>query len=73
MWGVLDELEAGGLVTLADEGYQGTTHAKVPHKGKNKPESQKEVNKAHARLPGTRRARTPNSRLVDTPQTPLLP
>ena len=23
-WGVLDELEAAGLVTLADKGYQGS-------------------------------------------------
>ena len=31
--GVLAELEAAGLVTLADKGYQGSTHAKVsfPH------------------------------------------
>ena len=25
IWGVLDELEAAGLVTLADKGYQGST------------------------------------------------
>lgn len=28
--GVLAELEAMGLVTLADKGYQGSTHAKAP-------------------------------------------
>jgi hypothetical protein len=50
IWGVLDELENAGLVTLADKGYQGTTWAKVPYKGKNKPEPQKEANRAHARL-----------------------
>jgi hypothetical protein len=49
-WGVLDELEKAGLVTLADKGYQGTTWAKVPYKGKNKPEPQKEANRAHAKL-----------------------
>jgi hypothetical protein len=27
--GVLDELEAAGLVTLADKGYQGSAHAKI--------------------------------------------
>ena len=56
IWGVLAELEAAGLVTLADKGYQGSTHAKIPYKGKNKPESQKQANKAHARLrsPGER-------------------
>jgi DDE superfamily endonuclease/Helix-turn-helix of DDE superfamily endonuclease len=54
--GVLDELEAAGLVTPADKGYQGSAHAKVPYKGKNKPESQKEANRAHAKLraPGER-------------------
>jgi hypothetical protein len=38
------------LVTLADKGYQGSTWAKIPYKGKNKPESQKQANKAHAKL-----------------------
>jgi hypothetical protein len=56
IWGVLDELEKAGLVTLADKGYQGSTWAKVPYKGKNKPEPQKEANRAHAKLraPGER-------------------
>jgi hypothetical protein len=56
IWGVLDELEKVGLVTLADKGYQGSTWAKVPYKGRNKPEPQKEANRAHARLraPGER-------------------
>jgi hypothetical protein len=56
IWGVLAELEAAGLVTLADKGYQGTTHAKIPYRGRNKPESQKQANRAHAKLraPGER-------------------
>lgn len=56
IWGVLDELERQGLVTLADKGYQGSTWAKVPYKGRNKPEPQKEANRAHAKLraPGER-------------------
>src|SRR5512135_3074901 len=56
IWGVLAELEAAGLVTLADKGYQGSTYAKIPYKGKNKPESQKAANRAHAKLrsPGER-------------------
>jgi hypothetical protein len=33
---VLEEMEAAGLVTLADKGYQGSAHAKVPYKGKGK-------------------------------------
>jgi DDE superfamily endonuclease/Helix-turn-helix of DDE superfamily endonuclease len=55
-WGVLDELEKAGLVTLADKGYHGSTWAKVPYKGKGKPEPQKEANRAHAKLraPGER-------------------
>jgi hypothetical protein len=54
--GVLAEPEAAGLVTLADKGYQGSSYAKIPYRGKNKPESQKEANRAHARLraPGER-------------------
>jgi hypothetical protein len=54
--GVLAGLEAAGLVVLADKGYQGSVYAKIPYKGKNKPESQKEANRAHARLrsPGER-------------------
>jgi hypothetical protein len=56
IWGMPAELEAAGLVTLADKGYQGSTHAKIPYRGKNKPESQKEASRAHARLraPGER-------------------
>ena len=50
IWGVLDELEKAGLVTLADKGYTGSTWAKVPYKGRNKPEPQKEANRAHAKL-----------------------
>jgi hypothetical protein len=56
IWGVLAQLEAAGLVVLADKGYQGSTWAKTPYKGRNKPESQKQANKAHAKLraPGER-------------------
>ena len=56
VWGVLAELEAAGLVTLADKGYQGSAYAKIPYRGKNKPESQKQANRAHAKLrsPGER-------------------
>jgi len=56
IWGVLAELEAAGLVTLADKGYLGSNYAKIPYRGKNKPQSQKEANRAHAKLraPGER-------------------
>jgi DDE superfamily endonuclease/Helix-turn-helix of DDE superfamily endonuclease len=56
IWGVLAELEAAGLIVLADKGYQGAAHAEVPYRGKNKPESRKDANRAHAKLrsPGER-------------------
>ena len=56
IWGVLAELEAAGLVVLADKGYQGSTYAKIPYRGRNKPESQKAGQRAHAKLraPGER-------------------
>ena len=56
IWGVLAELEAAGLIVLADKGYQGAAHAKIPYRGRNKPESQKQANRAHAKLrsPGER-------------------
>jgi hypothetical protein len=55
-WGVLDELERAGLVTLADKGYRGSTWAKIPYRGRNKPDPQKEANRARAKLraPGER-------------------
>jgi hypothetical protein len=52
IWGVIDELEKAGILTLADKGYHGSTWAKTPYKGKGKPESQKEANRAHAKLRG---------------------
>jgi len=56
IWGVLAELEAAGLIVLADKGYQGAANAITPYKGKNKPQSQKDANRAHAKLraPGER-------------------
>jgi hypothetical protein len=47
--GVLDELEKADLVTLADKGHRGSTWAKAPYKGRNKPEPQKEANRAQPR------------------------
>ena len=62
VWGVLAELEAAGLIVLADKGYQGSTYAKLPYRGKNKPESQKQANRAHANCGHLASARTPSSR-----------
>jgi DDE superfamily endonuclease len=73
IWGVLGELEAAGLVTLADKGYQGSTYARIPYRGRNKPESQKQANKAHAKLrsPGERERAAQD--LEDSPQAAPLP
>jgi hypothetical protein len=56
IWGILQELAAAGLITLADKGYQGADETMTPRKGKRKPQSQKDANKAHAQLrsPGER-------------------
>lgn len=58
-WGVLDELQAAGLAVLADSGYQGAQCAHLPYKkrkGGKILDSEKEANRAHARLraPGER-------------------
>ena len=50
IWGILQELAAAGLITLADKGYQGGEDVMTPYKGKNKPQSQKDANRAHAGL-----------------------
>ena len=60
IWGVLAELEAAGLVTLADKGYQGSSYAKIPYRGRNKPESQKASQpgpRAGSALPASARTR----------------
>ena len=56
IWGIIRELAASGLITLGDKGYVGEEDIRTPYRGKNKPESQKEANRAHARLraPGER-------------------
>ncbi len=56
IWGIMRELAASGLVVLGDKGYLGEDHIHVPYRGRNKPASQKDANRAHARLraPGER-------------------
>ena len=57
IWGILQELAASGLIALADKGYHGADEPVLtPCRGKNKPESQKQANRAHAKLrsPGER-------------------
>jgi DDE superfamily endonuclease/Helix-turn-helix of DDE superfamily endonuclease len=57
IWGIVRELAAAGLITLADKGYTGAgQHVLTPYRGRGKPPSQKAANSAHARLraPGER-------------------
>lgn len=54
--GIPPALERAGTLALAlaDKGYQGAEGPTVtPYKGKNKPDSQKPANRAHARLRGS--------------------
>jgi hypothetical protein len=65
IWNILAALRDAGLIVLGDKGYHGYDqtgrHVITPYKGRNKPESQKDANRAHARLrgPGER----PNAQL----------
>jgi hypothetical protein len=60
IWNILAALRDAGLIAPGDKGYHGydetSTHVITPYKGRNKPESQKDANRAHARLrcPGER-------------------
>jgi DDE superfamily endonuclease len=57
IWGIIRELEAAGLIVLADKGYIGAGEPVItPYRGRNKPASQKAANPAHAKLraPGER-------------------
>jgi len=57
IWGIIRQLAAAGLITLADKGYIGAgQHVLTPYRGRNKPASQKAANSAHAKLraPGER-------------------
>ena len=51
---MLRELDKAGIITLADKGYQGAGASIVftPYKGRDKPESQKQANRSHAKLRG---------------------
>lgn len=78
IWNILAALRDAGLIALGDKGYRGydDTGAQVitPYRGRNKPESQKDANRAHARLRGTRRARQrPTQVLAHPPQAPMQP
>ncbi|MEU7481182.1 transposase family protein [Lentzea sp. NPDC042327] len=56
IWNILAALSDARLIALGDKGYHGYDptghHVITPYKGRNKPESQKDANRAHARLRG---------------------
>ena len=56
IWGILRELAASGLIVLADKGYTGAgDDVRVPYRGRGKPASQKDANRA---TPATQPRRT---------------
>jgi hypothetical protein len=75
IWGIVRELAACRLIVLADKGYAGAgEHIHVPYRGRGKPASQKDANRAHAQLRSPGRARQrPAQDLAHPAQTPLLP
>ena len=73
IWDVLAELAGAGLVTLADKGYQGSSYAKIPYRGKNKPESQNRPTAPTRSSARPASARTPSSRPGEFSAAPLLP
>jgi len=51
IWDIIRELAAVGLIVLADKGYYGAgDHIHTPYRGRNKPASQKDANRAHAQI-----------------------
>src|SRR6185437_4961295 len=61
IWVIIAELAASRLVVLGDKGYLGEDCIRTPYRGRNKPASQKDANRAHARLRPRANAPTPNS------------
>jgi hypothetical protein len=57
IWGIIAALAASCLATLGDKGYLGEDDIRTPYWGRNKPASQKDANRAHARLRAPRRTR----------------
>jgi DDE superfamily endonuclease/Helix-turn-helix of DDE superfamily endonuclease len=53
IWNILAALREAGLICLGDKGYHGVGEEVItPYKGRGKPESQKQANRAHAKLRG---------------------
>jgi hypothetical protein len=75
IWGIVRHLAAAGLIVLANKGYTGAGDPVItPYRGRGKPASKKDANRAHARLrtPGERANAQLKSRRI-LRQTPLLP
>ena len=74
VWGVLAELEAAGLITLADKGYQGTHLGEDPVPGKGQAGIAERGQPRPREAPRPRRkGKRPAQELADPPQAPLLP
>ena len=74
IWGIVRELAAAGLIVLADKGYIGAGDpVRTPYRGRGKPASQKDANRATrgSALPAS--GQRPAQDLADPAQTPLLP
>jgi len=56
IWNILSALDEAGLIALGYESYHGYDETRqqviTPYKGRKKPQSQKDANRAHARLRG---------------------
>lgn len=52
IWQIVTELVAGGWIVLADKGYQGVEASSLHTRAAESPTSQKQANRAHARLRG---------------------
>lgn len=50
IWGIIAELADSGLVVLSDKGCLGEAGIRTPYRGRNKPASQKDANRAHTKL-----------------------
>jgi hypothetical protein len=75
IWGIIRELQAAGLIVLADKGYIGAgEHVLTPHRGRNNPACQKAANSAHAKLRAPdERANAQLKHWGILRKTPLLP
>ena len=70
---VLAELEAAGLVTLADKGYLASTHAKIPYRGRKNGIAERGEPRSCEAPHARRKGECPAQELADTPQASLLP